>query len=47
MDSPIPVPSGLVVKNALKIWLTSCGGNPTRYQLTDTEKMPIFPHAPT
>src|SRR5437588_839038 len=33
---PMPVPWGLVVKNALKIWSACCGGRPTPVSLTDT-----------
>src|SRR6267378_5923891 len=36
MLSPMPVPSGLVVKNALKIRSACCGGSPTPVSLTDT-----------
>src|SRR5664279_1323866 len=34
--SPIPVPCGLVVKNALKIWSVCWGGSPTPVSLIDT-----------
>src|SRR2546426_1002975 len=37
MDSPIPVPWGFVVKNALKIWSACCAGSPTPVSLTDTK----------
>src|SRR5712664_2785394 len=36
MDSPIPVPGGFVVKNALKIWSACCAGSPTPVSLTVT-----------
>src|ERR1700687_6481248 len=42
MDSPMPVPSGLVVKNALKIWSACCAGSPTPVSLTDTRRCSFF-----
>src|SRR6266851_155381 len=36
MRSPMPVPLGFVVKNALKIWYACCRGSPTPVSLTDT-----------
>jgi hypothetical protein len=33
MGNPMPVPSRLVVKNALKIWSACCGGSPTPVSL--------------
>ena len=35
MGRPMPVPSGLVVKKASKIWAACCAGNPTPVSLTE------------
>jgi hypothetical protein len=43
MDNPIPVPCGLVVKNASKIWSAPFTGRPTPVSLTDTTKSPFSP----
>src|SRR2546422_3707413 len=40
IGSPIPVPLGLVVKNALKIWSACWGGNPTPVSLTEMSSWP-------
>src|SRR5665213_3225893 len=40
MDSPIPVPLSLVVKNALKICSACSGGNPTPVSVTEISSRP-------
>src|SRR4030088_305895 len=41
MRSPMPVPWGLFVKKALKIWSACCGGSPTPVSLTDIRRCSV------
>src|SRR6266404_1891028 len=43
--SPMPVPLGLVVKNALKIWSACCGGSPTPVSLTEISSCSSSPRS--
>src|SRR5260370_20357891 len=42
MDSPMPVPWSLVVKNALKMWSDCFGGSPPLMSVTEVSSWPLW-----